>query len=773
MKEFKLHVGLHEDNMTEVLHSGLKNDPAVETFNIRSVNQAGLAFPTRYVKIEPLSAHGQSFHTSIWYVALNGIVDERYVAEVKAKHEEFQETIMLRHVLKHLRQRRLLGPFQSLLDRSGIQLEHPLVTALHTTLVIKGDFAECERLLSSMASSGLLTSSLLSQQPQAQWTRLNAVDADGDSPSARSGHAMCMDHDNGQIYLFGGWDGQKNLDDFWVFDVRSETWTLISYATQRDANGPGPRSCHKMVFDSTTGDIYVFGRLDDGNAGDIGEITAGSIHTSGVDAPATSPVSPRQATPPTLLDSSRSSAWSNHGAQFYRYRTRGRDAGKWELLFRDTSAAGGPPVVFDHQMAIDPEAQVIYVSGGRVVDGDWESLKFSGLYSYDIRRNRWKMCQSPESSAAYPSIPSRYGHSMVFDKNMQTLFIFGGQRDDKYLSDMYAYHVPSNTVTELFSNFTSVGGPDACFTQRAVLDADLGEIYVFCGLTRSRHHTDIVLESDSPYWIYRYERPERPGRWTKIVPAESSSSSTAIPLARYAHQVVYDPLTKTSYMHGGNACLEPHSDDGQARLSSVRATANNGNRGASEERIEDVGVMRGKERLDDFWKMTLLRPSPDDVIRRGKYLIRQQQFCELCNDSTPIKALSYLKTEVSAVVDHSDAEETKSFRALLAHLLSPQAPPTRKRSREDDSPAPSARSLDTDEPMADAPAVSSPDCKSVVSLQEDAEEQKLERARPASPEQYRQRTEVFEHLMAFVNADAKQPDKDLIRLINVDSADVY
>ena len=105
MKEFKLYVGLSEDNMTEVLHTGLKNDATAETFYIRSVNQAGLAFPTRYVKIEPLSyvyiscvhepclcfgisAHGQSFHTSIWYVALNGIVDERYVSEVKAKHEE-------------------------------------------------------------------------------------------------------------------------------------------------------------------------------------------------------------------------------------------------------------------------------------------------------------------------------------------------------------------------------------------------------------------------------------------------------------------------------------------------------------------------------------------------------------------------------------------------------------------------------------------------------------------------------------------------------------
>ena len=49
--------------------------------------------------------------------------------------------------------------------------------------------------------------------------------------------------------------------------------------------------------------------------------------------------------------------------------------------------------MYDHQMAIDPEAQIIYVSGGTVVDGDYELMKFSGLFSYDIRRNKWKMCQ--------------------------------------------------------------------------------------------------------------------------------------------------------------------------------------------------------------------------------------------------------------------------------------------------------------------------------------------------------------------------------------------
>lgn len=49
--------------------------------------------------------------------------------------------------------------------------------------------------------------------------------------------------------------------------------------------------------------------------------------------------------------------------------------------------------MFDHQMAVDSAAGVIYVSGGRVVDGDWDSLKFSGLYSYDISKNSWNVCQ--------------------------------------------------------------------------------------------------------------------------------------------------------------------------------------------------------------------------------------------------------------------------------------------------------------------------------------------------------------------------------------------
>ena len=39
---------------------------------------------------------------------------------------------------------------------------------------------------------------------------------------------------------------------------------------------------------------------------------------------------------------------------------------KWTLITDDTSAMGGPSLVFDHQMAIDVDRRTIYVFGGRV-----------------------------------------------------------------------------------------------------------------------------------------------------------------------------------------------------------------------------------------------------------------------------------------------------------------------------------------------------------------------------------------------------------------------
>ncbi len=254
---------------------------------------------------------------------------------------QYRERIVNSLILKHLRQRRLLGPFRDILSRTGIQLEHPTISSLYQSLVLEGDFTRCEELLHSIADLSLFSSSLLASQPFAQWTRLHAVDADGDAPTPRGGHAMCIDSQGGKVYLHGGWNGQKNMDDFWMYDMKSEKWTVLNFSGQPRSNKPGPRACHKMVFDPSTGDIYLFGQLSEAKVTLVE--SAEGTHAGGTVAPTVSPVSPSisralpAATSPSRSDSAP--IFPGYPAQLFRYHTRGHDTGQWKIVCNDTSVS--------------------------------------------------------------------------------------------------------------------------------------------------------------------------------------------------------------------------------------------------------------------------------------------------------------------------------------------------------------------------------------------------------------------------------------------------
>lgn len=333
----------------------------------------------------------------------------------------------MRHVLKYLRQRSLLTPFREVLSRSGVQLEHPLIAQLHESVVLQGDWTRSEQLLQRLASANLFDSYVQSCQPYAEWTRLSATDVYGDTPPARGGHAMCIDPINEMIYILGGWDGKKSLDDFWVYSIQEEKWILLSHSTTQEPNAPGARSCHKMVFDTKTGSIYVFGRLSDVDA--LREPSSGGARfrmTAGpriaADQPQERAISP--------LATNNSLETKTFCSEFYRYHTRGLLAGKWDFLSIDTSvrpllslssisgyilcihlpqASGGPSLVYDHQMVMDSETQMIYVFGGRILDGDWDRWKFSGLYSYNVSTSKWRFLQDSPTTVLGVIIPPRYG----------------------------------------------------------------------------------------------------------------------------------------------------------------------------------------------------------------------------------------------------------------------------------------------------------------------------------------------------------------------------
>ena len=165
------------------------------------------------------------------------------------------EMTALRHILKPLRSRRLMVPSKALTASAGVQLEHPLITRLYDSIVSDGDWPEAERVLQLTTDAGLFDDFAREAPAHATWTRLCGANADGDTPRLRGGHALCIVEAAGRIYLYGGWDGECSLDDFWVYVIANGQWHVVPQ--NEGAVWPDRRSCHKMAFDAKTGCIYM------------------------------------------------------------------------------------------------------------------------------------------------------------------------------------------------------------------------------------------------------------------------------------------------------------------------------------------------------------------------------------------------------------------------------------------------------------------------------------------------------------------------------------
>lgn len=131
---------------------------------------------------------------------------------------------------------------------------------------------------------------------------------------------------------------------------------------------------------------------------------------------------------------------------------------RWHLICEDTAQVGGPKLIFDHQMCLDPEKRTIYVFGGRILSPapgypDERGLavasssgvagaflsepQFSGLYAYHIPTSTWRLLRddpsvNPTISSGPVEMRSRIGHSMLFHPNDRKLFIFAGQRSNDH-----------------------------------------------------------------------------------------------------------------------------------------------------------------------------------------------------------------------------------------------------------------------------------------------------------------------------------------------------
>ncbi|XP_062501613.1 muskelin-like isoform X2 [Corticium candelabrum] len=548
LKKFQVFGGLDEEHMSELYCGGLLNNHSPETFQLRHTTH-GHQFPCNYIKIVPLLAWGPSFNFSIWYIELHGHDEEAIVQPVLKWFSDFRQRQAMRLCLKHLRQHGYMDEFERLQKKSCIQLEEQPITELYQVLVVSDDFVAAERILEQGAKDGLFSNHVAEQSITAEWKALK-TNCSGKYawPGIRGGHQMVIDSDTQMVYLFGGWDGTKDLADLWCYNILAAQWTCLSVNSELQG-GPSARSCHKMCIDCVNKRIYTLGRFIDSQA--------------------------------------RQAAGNNLRNDFYCYDIT---ANTWNQLSEDTTMDGGPRLLFDHQMCMDTRTETLYVFGGRILllpDKDNSNYArnvhdvCSGLFSYHCSSNTWKQLHS--------RIPLlRLGHVMLFHEQTRNLYILGGQGRDNTepITDIIVYNVDTERVDVVLED-EQVNVPQGGYMQRATIDCELNEIYVFKGQNRYVEEGHL----NNSFWVYDTETR----KWAPLYKSSGDQRLSADPVEpcpRYAHQLVYDHIRKVHYLFAGNR----------------------GRAGGH------------KMRLDDFWMLQLKRLSVNDIVQGCKYMIRKQSF---------------------------------------------------------------------------------------------------------------------------------------------------
>lgn len=193
---------------------------------------------------------------------------------------QYREQEIVRLCMKHFRQRNYSSALQALQLETNVTLEDPMLAEFHKMLVENGEYEKAEKFLENTMISkfsicfivayglknvflvGLFSEYIKNKDYHPVWEQIDAGDDSHPKPGMRGGHQMCIDPSSDTVYLFGGWDGNKDLNDLWSYDIKAKKWSLLC-ADASLQNGPSPRSCHKMCLDTKHGQIFLLGRYLD------------------------------------------------------------------------------------------------------------------------------------------------------------------------------------------------------------------------------------------------------------------------------------------------------------------------------------------------------------------------------------------------------------------------------------------------------------------------------------------------------------------------------
>ena len=390
------------------------------------------------------------------------------------------------------------------------------------------------------------------------WSRLEPL---GEGPPTGSGHCAVYDseHDRMLVYAQGG---------VWQLSIGARTvWALVAPA------GTGPvRSSPAMVLDPIRDRLVIFGGYDGLQlAGDTWSLSLdGTAVWSQLDAGVLSARMAASAVYDPYDDRMLifGGLWSGaHGLQIYFSDVwslpLSSPGSHWELVAPETAGPAGRAM---HAACFDPIRRRMIVHGGNgngSLDDVWEldlangaswvrihpenepppRGEYSGVYDEARRRlvalnvadghvwvldpDGWRMLPT---SGLQP-VP-RYG-TAVLDSDQQRMLVFGGASESRYLNDVWAFSL----VSETWSRIEAAGTPPTPrLGHSAIYDPVRKRMIVYGGVDSLHNALGDLWELDftpSPSWL-------------------PIGAQGGPPTPRLAHSAIYDPVRDAMVIFGGH-----------------------------------------------------------------------------------------------------------------------------------------------------------------------------------------------------------------------------
>eukprot|EP00435_Cladocopium_sp_Y103_P074945 s49_g52.t1 len=247
-------------------------------------------------------------------------------------------------------------------------------------------------------------------------------------------HAMVWDPHTEVLWISGGFDGNNFLKEIWKYDSGSAGSAGSGWLRVVDSTVPGPcaRSDHVAMWDATSSAIWIHGGFDGTVRRDLWKFDTREGTWSRM--PQTGRQPSARANHVAAWDDTHQAIWIHAG----HAGSEGLQRDLWRFSTSTSTwyliSNSGPTARAYHVSAWDPLNHILWVHGGKDV------APRRDLWSFDTVNYKWELIEDHSGPSR------RFDHVAAWDVGTMSLWIHGGY-EGSVLQDLWKYEIPTTTTT--------------------------------------------------------------------------------------------------------------------------------------------------------------------------------------------------------------------------------------------------------------------------------------------------------------------------------------